>query len=69
MMLSLIALASLLALVLAQDIDPATIQATLLKDGVIPDVLPSNFTDILPFDVSFFFSFGRDWNGVSCVFS
>lgn len=41
----------LVALAKSQDVSVATVQATLNTTGVIPDVLPSNFTVAFPFEV------------------
>jgi len=46
-------LAALAVTVSSQDVNPAVVQATLMADGVIPDVLPSNFTPRFPFEVVF----------------
>jgi hypothetical protein len=42
---------ALAAVVVAQDSNVTVVQATLQEDGVIPDVLPANFTPRFPFEV------------------
>jgi len=52
LVLALVALASVAATA-AQDVNVTIVENTLKADGVIPDVLPSNFTPIFPFEVVF----------------
>jgi len=50
--LSLVAI-SLVVAAVAQDVNVTTVANTLKADGVIPDVLPANFTPVFPFEVVF----------------